>query len=214
MNGVHDMGGMHGFGPIVAEPEATEPSFHADWERTVLAVMYALDRHGLWSVDRFRKTIESEPPTEYLGRSYYERWLAALETLLESHGVLTTAELAAGRANGPGGEGARAGQATERWSPRYETTSAPRFQVGQRVRARNRNPSGHTRQPRYVRGREGTIVRHCGAEPLPEEAAELRCVAQHLYCVRFEAAELWGPDAAGRDAVYLELWEEYLEPVP
>lgn len=194
MNGVHDLGGMQGFGPIQAEPEATEPVFHAEWERTVWGLMLALLHKRLWSLDRFRRMIETQRPVDYLQHSYYENWLAALERLVVDAGLLDESAPVA-----------------EAWTPVYTSSALPRYQTGDRVRAVNRHPVAHTRSPRYARGRHGVIIRHCAVEPLPELAAENICAPQHVYCVRFEAAELWG--TAARDALYLELWEQYLEPV-
>jgi nitrile hydratase len=207
VNGAHDLGGMHGFGPVVAEPEESEPVFHADWERDVAGVMMAVSRLGRWSLDEFRRNIESQHPVEYLSHTYYENWLASLSRLLVHHGIATPEELANGHAASPVLAPART------WTPSFEPPApAPAFAAGDKVRAANRHPRRHTRQPRYIRGRVGSVVRHVGAEPLPEEAAGGVCRPQHLYLVRFEATELWGSDAGGRDAVYLELWESYLEP--
>ena len=194
MNGIHDLGGMQGFGPVDAEPEATEPVFHLEWEKAVAGMMRALQHHNLWSLDRFRRMIETQRPVDYLRHSYYENWFAALERLVAESGVLEDPP-----------------SRRTHWSPAFSASTSPRYQAGDLVRAVNRHPAAHTRSPRYVRGRCGVIIRHCGAEPLPELAAENRCVPQHVYCVRFEAAELWGTSA--RDAIYLDLWEEYLEPV-
>jgi nitrile hydratase len=208
MNGIHDLGGMHGFGQVNAEPEAIEPLFHAEWEKPVGAMTMMLIQQGRWSLDRFRQTIESETPIEYLSRSYFERWLAAIESLVVEYGMVTPQELATGRvASGPPEPSAPA------WSPVFETAEPPQYAIGDQVRAVNRHSAGHTRLPRYARGRAGVIVGLGGVEPLPELAAEGICRPQHLYRVRFEASELWGPDYPARDAVYLELWDDYLEPV-
>ena len=94
MNGLHDLGGMHGFGPILAEPEGHEPLFHHPWEADVLTSMFATLRLGQWSLDEFRSTIEHQPPLQYLRRTYYEKWLVALEILAVEHGLLADAELA------------------------------------------------------------------------------------------------------------------------
>jgi nitrile hydratase beta subunit-like protein len=88
----------------------------------------------------------------------------------------------------------------------------PRFQPGDRVRARNRHPVGHTREPRYVRGRVGVIHEHHGAHIFPDLSAEGVRVGRHLYRVRFEASELWGENAGSNSAVYVDLWDDYLEP--
>ena len=210
MNGIHDLGGMTGFGPVDAEPERTEPNFHADWEPAVLSTMLGTLRLRRWSIDEFRATIERSAPIDYLRRSYYEKWLTALEELVVVHGLATAEEVAAGRALGDAPVGAGA-----TWNPSFEPPAvAPRFAEGDRVRAVNRHPARHTREPRYVRGRVGTVIRVAGAEPLPEEASVGVCTVEHLYLVRFEASELWGPEGGRRDAVYLELWDSYLEPAP
>lgn len=207
MNGIHDLGGMHGFGAVVAEPEKTEPVFHAEWERTIAGILLTLTRQGHWSLDRFRKTLENDSPVNYLSHSYYQRWLDAVETLIVDYGLVTRNELETGK---PSNE--QSGSTAARWSPSFETPEPPRYQAGDRVRASNIHPVGHTRLPRYVRGRKGVVVNHAGAEPLPELAAEGICAPQNLYMVRFEATELWGRDHEGHEAVYLELWDNYLEP--
>ena len=85
--------------------------------------------------------------------------------------------------------------------------------TGDRVRAVNRHPAGHTREPRYVRGRLGVIDEHYGAHVFPDRNAAGVKEGRHLYSVRFEASELWGEGAAAGSAVYVDLWEDYLEPV-
>lgn len=212
MNGLHDLGGMHGFGSVQAEPQDSEPVFHADWEPAVLASMMTTLRLRHWSLDEFRRSIEVQPPLAYLQRSYYEKWLAALERLVVDHGLLSAEELATGQVSAKPTAGVAPVEGE--WRPVFEApASTPLFTEGQRVRAVNRHPHEHTRQPRYTRGRVGTIVRHVGGEPLPELAAQGVCEPEHLYLVRFEGTELWGDEAtAGGDAVYLELWETYLEP--
>lgn len=218
MNSVHDMGGMHGLGPIA--PERDEPLFHAPWEARVLGLTLAVGALGKWNIDAGRHARERIPGPDYLRMSYYEKWLAGLVTLMIEHGLVTPAELA-------GGEPALA--APEGMSPltpdgvaamlrrggpaRRDTPAAVRFAAGERVRARVLNPTGHTRLPRYVRGREGSIERCYGSHVFPDSNAHFQGEApQPLYNVRFAARELWGPDAAPRDAVHLDLWESYLEP--
>ncbi|MGD9754526.1 MAG: nitrile hydratase subunit beta [Acidimicrobiia bacterium] len=209
MNGVHDLGGMHGFGPVAAEPERSEPVFHADWEATVLSSMLGTTRLRQWNVDEFRRNIEQLPPVDYLTFSYYEKWLAALERLVVEHGLVTEQELRTGQVQGPRLDPA---QLPAAWEPSFDPPpTMPRFTVGELVRVRNRHPHAHTRAPRYVRGHVGRVEAYVGGEPLPEAASMGRLDVQHLFRVRFEAAELWGEDAVGNDPVYLELWESYLE---
>lgn len=221
MNGGHDVGGMHGFGPINAEPESAEPVFHADWEGRVFGLTRAVGALGKWSIDRSRYARERQHPVDYLRHSYYENWLAGFETLLRELGLVTAEELATGKALQPVSEEVRTrilkaadvAETLARGSPTVMAVDAPpRFQPGDRVRAINRHPVGHTREPRYVRGRMGVIHEHRGAHIFPDLNVEGIRVGRHLYSVRFEAAELWGENANRNSAVYIDLWEDYLEP--
>ena len=199
VNGVHDMGGQHGHGRVVAE--ADEPVFHHRWEGRVYALMRLARRAQIFNLDEMRRTIETIPPAQYLADSYYERWLAALESLLIEKGVK--------------GE---AGRRFTGKNPPPPAGAAPRYAVGDRVRARNVNPHHHTRLPRYVRGHEGAIESVRPAAILPDVNAhgaapgDLRPF-EPVYTVVFDAAELWGEDGRDRDGVGVDLWESYLEPV-
>lgn len=93
MNGVHDLGGLQGLGPV--DPETREPVFHAEWERRAFGVMLAVFAGGAYNVDEFRHAIERMAPADYLGTSYYEHWMHAMETLLVEKGVIKESELAA-----------------------------------------------------------------------------------------------------------------------
>jgi nitrile hydratase len=218
VNGVHDMGGMHGFGPVTPEPD--EPVFHADWEGRVLAMDLAMRATGEWGVDAARFAREREPPAEYLAESYYERWLGGLERLLLERGLVTEHELAAGRSLTPGqplaarlsAEDVVSGQGRGGTS-RREPSHPSRFAVGDRVRARNIHPPGHTRLPRYVRGHVGTVTRLHGCHVFPDSSAHgLGDDPQWLYVVAFDATELWGADAQSGSAVSVDAFEPYLEP--
>ena len=221
MNGAHDLGGMHGFGPISPEPEAEEPVFHAAWEKRVFGLNLAAGALGKWNIDISRYARERQHPVEYLRHSYYENWLAGLEKLLVENGLVTAEELATGRAVGLADEDTRkrllkaenVAKVLALGSPvAMQIDTPPRFQPGARVRTINRHPTGHTREPRYVRGRVGVIDAHHGAHVFPDRSAEGVKEGRHLYSVRFEASELWGENAGGRSAVYVDLWEDYLEP--
>ena len=221
MNGGHDLGGMHGLGPIDPEPEADEPVFHHAWEKRVFALTLATGALGRWTIDMGRHARERQHPAEYLRHSYYENWLAGLEKLVVERGLVSAEELAAGKASGPAEEALRArvlqaekvGPAMARGAPVEVAIDAPpRFAVGNRVRAINRHPIGHTREPRYVRGRVGVVHEHYGAHVFPDRSAAGQREGRHLYSVRFEAAELWGQPGAPGSAVYVDLWEDYLEP--
>jgi nitrile hydratase len=212
---------MHGFGPIQAEPEGVEPVFHAEWEKRVFGLVRAAGALGRWNSDMARHARELQQPVDYLRHSYYENWLAGLEKLLVETGLVTAEELATGRAAQRADEELRRrvpGPAEvdtvllQRSSVALPIEAAPRFQPGDRVRAVNRHPAGHTREPRYVRGRVGVIHERHGAHIFPDLSAAGVRTGRHLYSVRFEAAELWGEPANAASAVYVDLWEDYLEP--
>ena len=214
MNGVHDMGGMQDMGAV--RIEKNEPVFHAEWERRLFALDEAVD--GDWSDERYQR--ELIPPAEYLRMSYYERRLTALSELLVKSGMLTRRELETGIAEGGNTKGrkvlrADAVRATIAGGD-PSTSTAPataKFHTGERVRARNINPIGHTRLPRYARGRQGTIARDHGVFVFNDSLAQgLGEKPQHLYSVSFAARELWGPAAPANDSVHLDLWDDHLEP--
>jgi nitrile hydratase len=217
MNGVHDMGGMHGLGAIA--PEKDEPVFHARWEARVLALTLAMGAWGRWNIDASRHARESTPGPEYLRMSYYEIWHAGLVKLMLKAGLITPDEIESGQtARGaekrtPPLTVERVAGTLARGGPTLrESSRAPRFAEGARVRTRNINPAGHTRLPRYARNHVGTVTRLHGDHVFPDaNALGVGEQPQPLYQVRFEAHELWGDGA--RSAVYLDLWEDYLEPV-
>ena len=219
MNGAHDMGGMMGFGPV--EPEPDEPVFHVEWERRAFALTLAMGAAGLWNIDKSRLARESLHPAHYLNASYYHIWLDGLTRRLVETKLVTPEELKTGRRLAPPAPVKRVITASE--VGRAIATGAPstrepqavaRFRQGQMVRARNMHPFGHTRLPRYLRGRQGEITRLHGAHVFPDsEAHDLGEVPQWLYTVRFEARELWGEDRNAGDTVHADLWEPYLEPL-
>jgi nitrile hydratase len=218
VNGVHDMGGMHGMGPI--QREENEPVFHTNWEAQTFAMNLAMGAWCKWNIDAGRYQIEQIPPAEYLSMSYYEKWLVRVVELAVNHGLVARAEIETGKPE-PGSPKAAPpltadkvpGMLASGTGARRDIPGLPRFQVGQQVRARNINPVGHTRLPRYARGKLGTIDRHHGVFVFPDTNAHfLGEKPQHVYSVRFAARELWGEQASSRDAVYLDMWDDYLEP--
>jgi nitrile hydratase beta subunit len=222
MNGVHDMGGMHGFGPI--EPRLNEETFHAEWEKRVPGLAGAASRSGA-TVDEFRHGIEIMAPARYLAASYYERHLFTIELSLLERGVLTTDEIearvellrtdpsAVARRDDPGLAEATIRARTESRLPPTSDPARARFQPGDDVVTRNVHVQGHTRLPRYARGKRGVIHLFQGVETLPDANAHHRGPSpEPLYSVRFDARELWGPSADGPGSVYIDLWESYLEP--
>ena len=218
MNGIHDMGGMHGMGPI--EHEKDEPVFPGRWEGRVFALNRALGAWGKWNLDASRHSREVIPPADYLRMSYYEKWLTGLSDLAIQSGLVTQAEVASGKpakgsvkATPPLTAEKAAGLVSRGATARRNVQVSPRFQVGQRVRARNINPLGHTRLPRYARGKQGVVERDHGVFVFPDTNAQfLGENPQHVYSVRFDARELWGEQASPRDTVYIDMWDDYLEP--
>jgi nitrile hydratase len=212
MNGIHDMGGMHGFGAIPVE--ADEPVFHARWEARVFGMVQGLPGRN---IDAGRHSIERLDPVAYLANGYYGRWFAALERGLAGAGVLSPGELEARMSAGAPRAARPATGPLEPWRPARRNylravERAPAFAPGQRVRTRNHQPAGHTRLPGYARGRRGVVVRRHGAMVYPDDHAHDRGEnPQHLYGVRFEARELWGEGAEPGVSVCIDLFEPYLE---
>jgi nitrile hydratase len=218
MGGAQDMGGVTGFGPV--QPEPDEPVFHAEWERRAFALTLAMGMPGGWNIDMSRFAREDRPHQDYLAKSYYQIWLAGLERLMLERGLVSAEEIESGHqlvaakqvpkiltAEGVAGMLHRGGP-TER-DPRAPAL----FKVGDRVRAKTINPSGHTRLPRYVRGHLGTVERLHGVHVFPDSNALGQGEApQWLYTVSFEGRELW-TDAPDPDLkVSVDAWQSYLEP--
>ena len=211
MNGIHDMGGLHGFGPVVVEKD--EPVFHERWEARVFGIVQS---GGRGNIDAGRHSIERLDPVAYLQNGYYGRWLGSVERTLAALGVVTSEELAARmralRRRRPRRRLAPHGE----WRPVAHpyvrpTDAAPRFAVGQVVRARNHQPAGHTRLPAYVRGHIGSVIRHHPAMVFPDDNAHQRGEnPQYLYTVRFEGRDLWGDGAEPHTWIHIDLFESYL----
>jgi nitrile hydratase len=213
MNGIHDMGGMQDMGPV--RPEKNEPVFHASWEGRIFALGMAVD--GGWTYAAWRYQQELIPASDYLRMSYYERRVTSLPQLLLKTGLVTPAELESGRPAAASTVTRRVLKAYEvapmlaaGWPSSRNVPAVAHFHAGQRVRARNINPVGHTRLPRYARGKLGTIMRDYGVFVFPD-ADGLGEMPQHVYSVRFEARELWGNAASQSDSVYVDLWDDHLE---
>jgi len=209
MNSIHDMGGMDGFGPIARE--ADEPVFHTEWERRMFALSFGIAAAVPSDDDHFRQEIESIPPATYLKSSYYELWFLANIAMLRQQGVLDAAKP----------EGLNPPLTVAQVWPAIEGGSSTRmpadgivarFAVGDAVTARNIHPTGHTRLPRYARGKSGIILaRHGVFRFADSNARDAGPCPQHVYAVAFTAAALWG-EGHGKDTVCLDLWEDYLDP--
>ncbi|MCC6627922.1 MAG: nitrile hydratase subunit beta [Chloroflexi bacterium] len=219
MNGVHDMGGMHGFGPIEIDP--SEPLFHAAWEARVRSMMTLAYGRPYFTIDAMRYGIEQMPPAEYLRASYFERWLASLEYNLIHEGLLTRDELDARTAllreqpDAPLPPPTSASRAPDPPAPHPAPPPTARFAVGDAVVTRNVHPTGHTRLPRYARGKRGVVQRVDGPQIFPDTNAHgLGPQPRVLYNVRFDARELWGEAAEPHGTIALDLWESYLLSAP
>jgi len=216
MNGVHDLGGMHGFGPV--RHEANEPPFHQEWEGRCLALNRAMGSAGLWNIDKGRAGIEELPPHRYLAMSYYERWALRLENLLLEYGLVGGDEIAAARSLRPGKHRTRKLRPADvdgvlvRGEYARAASAPARFATGDRVRTRNIHPQTHTRLPRYARGHTGVVESIRGCHVFPDSAAIGRGEdPQWLYTVVFTGRELWGEDSDPNLHVSIEAFEPYLE---
>lgn len=222
MNSVHDMGGMQGYGPVV--PEVDEPLFHAAWERRALALTLAAGATGAWNIDQSRAARESLPPAVYLDSTYYQIWLRGLDKLLLARGMVTPEELASGHSTAPAiavprvpdAAAITAGLAAGSPATRPDNGSRARFAPGDRVRARNVHPPGHTRLPHYVRGHVGTVQRVHAPHVFADRHASGTLPPfdqrpEWLYGVMFEGRELWGDAADANLQVSVDAWEPYLE---
>lgn len=218
MNGAHDLGGMMGFGPVEAEKD--EPVFHAAWEKRMMAMNVALGAAGRWNIDMGRHAREDRDPREYLDSTYYEIWYLGLTRLVVDHGLVGADELASARAMRTAEKVARVlapGEVAAAMARRNPYERAPaseaRFKVGMKVRTKEHHPAGHTRLPRYARGKAGTIAIVHGVHVFPDTHAHGRGEQPHwLYCVSFAATALWGSDADPAITVSTDCWEPYLEP--
>jgi nitrile hydratase beta subunit len=218
MDGAHDMGGTKGFGPVTPEPN--EPIFHAEWERRAFALTLAMGTPGQWNLDMSRFARENRARDDYLGKTYYQLWLAGLERLMQERGLVSKDELDAGRVLQPARPVERTldvervkatlsrGGSTER-----EPKTPARFKLGDKVRARSMHPPTHTRLPQYVRGHLGTVelVHGCHVFPDSNSLGEGEN-PQWLYTVRFDGRELWGEGSDPTLAVSVDAFEPYLEP--
>jgi nitrile hydratase beta subunit len=215
MDGVHDMGGMDGFGKV--EVEKNEPPFHAAWEGRVLAMQRAMGYAGAWHIDHSRFAQEQLPPLSYLGASYYQRWMMAMESNVTERGYATPEELKAGHAKTAGKNLPRkltpdvvdAGLSRSSF---YRQQQGPqKFKPGDKVRTANIHPATHTRLPRYARDKVGVVEMCHGCHMYPDSVATDRGDnPQWLYTVVFDSRELWGPDADPTLKISIDAFEPYL----
>lgn len=200
MNGIHDMGGIDGFGPIVVQ--RAEPVFHSRWEGRVHAMCENMAGR-LFQADQHRYAIEQMPVLHYLETGYYERWLEAAEKVLIDNGLITREELLSGHAAVP--------PATPPGRESRPSEVVPNLKPGDRVRTLNISPKGHTRLPRYARGKHGIVKTVNGPFLLPDVNAHRSDASwEPCYAVEFTAVELWGPQCNPRDLVCVDVWQSHL----
>lgn len=217
MNGPQDLGGQMGFGPVA--PERNEPIFHAEWEKRALGVTLTAGAMGHWNIDESRHARESLHPADYYASSYYEIWIKALETLLQRHGFVSAEERAAGHALTAGTTPRRKLNAADvpaalaRGGPCDRPVAfAPLFKAGDRVRTITINPAGHTRLPRYARGKVGIIDVVREGYVFPDTNAHGQGEqSQWLYTVVFDGREIWGRHSDPTLSISIDAWESYLE---
>jgi nitrile hydratase len=190
-----------------------------------MAVTVAMGASGQWNIDLSRAARESLPPAIYLSSSYYEIWIRALEKLMLERGMVTPAELATGQQSTPPIQvnkvltSETVDAALKAGSPTERPIDQPAlFKVGQKVRARNMHPQGHTRLPRYVRGHVGTVVSVHGGHVFPDghtlhASPPFNVPVQWLYTVVFDGPTLWGEHSDPTLEVTVDAWESYLEAV-
>ena len=217
------MGGMHGFGSI--DIEADEPVFHEEWEGRVYGMVTSIrEEHDVYGPFGSRHYIENISPARYLASSYYERWMLALEAALLNKGLLTEEELDARTLQFSEEPTAEVPQRNDPnlaervrqriYAPQplvQQAAAAPRFRIGDSIVVRNINPVGHTRLPRYVRGKRGVIAHIYRAQGFQDEPTIADGSPQHVYSVVFGADELWGENAEPNQRLYIDMWECWLE---
>ncbi len=215
MDGIHDLGGKLGYGPVdVNEPEAP---FHDDFEGRMWAISRIAKAPDI-NIDWWRHVRELIQEGDYLNRPYFDSWAqTTIATMIDSK-VFTKDELASGSSvtaplvDAPvvDYQGALKQNTEMAFDFSRVVDTKPQFSVGQAVVTNAEGHSGHTRLPEYARGKTGVIHSYHNAHCFPDDYAKGQPTAQHLYTVVFAAIELWGADANPNDRVTLELWEDYL----
>ncbi len=217
MDGIHDLGGKQGYGPIDVDDD--EKPFHEDWEGREWGIAQCARTPGI-TIDWWRHCRELIMPEDYLGRPYFDSWAQTdFSTYIEA-GWITLEEISSGKSISDPDSGEPASAMTlqqvlqedrahaARFDAEIETP--PLFAVGQQVITCRHGNSGHTRLPQYARDRRGTVHAYHGAHVFPDLSAQGEEMHQHCYSIMFEASELWPEAKCSHDKVYLDLWESYL----
>lgn len=216
MDGMHDLGGRQGFGPVSVSDD--DPAFETEADGRVYALSQTVGPPE-GTIDWFRHTIELMPPRAYMTEPYFQKWLFVMMVEQIQAGQMSVGEILGTAPPGPALGQVPADQSVEDALSRVRAQTAsfardmdtpPAFAPGQSVRTLRHGHDGHIRLPAYARGATGAVLAHRGAHLLPDAGARGQEVPEHLYTVVFTAPELWGDGADARDTVTLDLWESYL----
>lgn len=223
MDGIHDLGGMQGFGPV--EIETDEPVFHHDWEKRVFALAMAAPFVAEFGDDQFRRQIEHIPPRQYLKSSYYELWFEGMTGLLKELDVISDEELNQSVMinsipehfdvnNQAAADELESIVAQGESQAMPQSTGRDRFRVGDLVITRDHMTSVHNRLPRYARGKPGRVIAEHGIFVFADtNSVGSGLEPQMLYGIEFQACDLWGSEAQPGDTLCLDLWDAYLGPL-
>lgn len=216
MDGIHDVGGRQGFGPIAVTHH--DPPFASDWEARAFGISKSMTSASDHSVDKFRYTREQLSPMEYLTSPYFEQWMRCGMAMFVGSGLVTAEELASGRSDGSRPTGVRSPMSAEaaqaaigkstRFDGPYDGT--PKFAAGDRVHVSLDAPSGHTRVPQYARGRTGRVLAYRGAHGMPDDNVRNIETYEPLYTVAFALGDLFEEHRGSPDEVNVEIWERHL----
>lgn len=217
MDGIHDVGGRQGFGPISVT--ASDPPFPTEWEARAFGITKSVTAASDYSTDKFRFTREQLPPVEYLTTPYFEQWMRGTMAMLVGSGLVTAEELATGSKDGtttPGRVGlpktAQDAQAATMTAIKYDGPydGDPAFASSDRVKVSPNAPGGHTRLPQYVRGRTGSVIAYHGAHTVPDDNVKNIKTFEPLYTVAFALGDLFEEHLGSSDQINVEIWERFL----
>lgn len=217
MDGIHDLGGKQGFGPVDVDEE--QVAFHADWEGRMWAIAQCAGGRDGWTLDWWRHCRELIDPVDYLARPYFDSWMQAYTATYIDSGTISLDEIIHAKSATPAvapppaknSADVLADVQAQGISFEKPLQQAPRFTVGDNVMTRQLTTTHHTRLPAYARGKPGIIHAHHGAHIFADSSAQGDESAQHIYSVAFAARDLWPEARNSKDRVFLDLWESYLE---
>ena len=218
MDGMHDLGGKQGFGPI--DVNEGETPFHADWEGRMWAIAQCGGGRDGWTIDWWRHCRELVDPVDYLSRAYFDSWAQTYTAAYIDSGAFSLDEVCNARSNTEKIEPPAARSKNEVLEDIHEQAihfdreidQPARFQPGDKIHTKLLTTVHHTRLPAYARGKTGMIHAHNGAHLLADAGAKGEHIPEHIYSVVFEARDLWPEAQSHKDRVFIDLWESYLDP--